>query len=265
MKKLFLILKHEPLIHFLLLGLLMVVIDHYMSRDDDYTLRINRTELQQYFTAIRGEHSGRIDQQDSLDLTNQFIMRQVLFTEATQRGYDLYDPVVRDRMIEKMKATLTEDINPEDEALKNYHVENSSRYRISEGISFRLVSFEQDHQPTPDSLSILKAFLQSGVQAMDINQARYTKKSRFELMRQFGMRFAREIDAIPENTWDGPLQSSKGVHLIYVEKKHYSESLPFEAVKAQVTNDYVLERRQRSFEENYRKLLANYRIIFDPI
>ena len=260
MKKLFVILKKEPLVHFMALGLILVIINKYMSAEAENTIKITTAELQQHFESVQDSNTQNLTDQDSIDLAEQYIMRQVLFTEATKRGYDAYDPVIRDRMVEKMKASLTDDIKPEVEELTQYYEENLLRYRIYEGISFDLVSFDLDIKPSTDSIEAIKKSLQKGEEVKGIRASKFVRQSRFELMRHFGMKFTRTIDAFKNRSWEGPVSSSRGIHLVWVEEKHYSDALPFEAVKAQVTNDYIMEMRAHSFQKNYNAIRSNYKI-----
>jgi hypothetical protein len=263
MKKLLLILKKEPLVHFMALGFLLMMMNKYLTAEAENTINITTAELQQHFASIQGDNGPNLTSKDSLDLSEAYIMRQVLFTEATKRGYDAYDPVIMDRMVEKMKASLTEDIRPGAEDLTKYYKENPQRYRIYEGISFNLVSFDLDNQPSADSISVLKKSLQKGNEVNGIKASSFDRQSRFELMRHFGMAFTRTIDALPVKSWEGPVSSSKGTHLVRVLEKHYSDVLPLEAVKAQVMNDYIMEMRALSFQKNYSAIRSKYRIQID--
>ncbi len=256
--------KKEPLVHFLVLGLILVAFNYYFERETENTLRISKAELQQYINALRGENLAAFGLEDSIQLAKAYITNQVLLAEAFKRGYDKYDPVITNRMIEKMKASLTDEIDPGDDDLRNYYEAHRLRYRMFEGISFRIVMLNMDNKTEADSLERLKKALNQD-QPMDIPISAFTKISRFELMRAFGMAFTRTIDGLDDKKWEGPVQSSKGPLLVFVEEKHYTDAPPFEAVKAQVINDYAVEMSQKSFEKNFRQIEAKYKIRIDSI
>lgn len=264
MIKLLNILKKEPLIHFLVLGVILVIINYYYSQETENTLTISKTALQQYFNSIRGENTQGITMEDSLELTDAYITNQVLLAEAVKRKYDKYDPIIRKRMIELMRVSLTDEINPDDEELRDYYEQHQLQYSMFDGISFLLVTFDKDNVPAADSLDRLTASLYA-YPNVDFPVSQFHKKSRFELMRAFGMAFSRNIDGLETKKWLGPIRSSKGSHLAYVEEKHYSDVLPFETVKAQVISDYTIEMSKRSFEKNFSKIESKYKIRIDSI
>ena len=76
----------------------------------------------------------------------------------------------------------------------------------------------------------------------------------------FGPEFARSLLTARKGTWEGPVKSGFGLHLVRVEKLVPGRIPKLWEVRAAVARDYEQGRRTRSLDREYQKLRQSYRI-----
>ena len=60
--------------------------------------------------------------------------------------------------------------------------------------------------------------------------------------------------------WVGPVESSFGLHLVYVDQKVDASQPQLSEVRPLVEREYMAERRKRDLESFYDKLLKKYTV-----
>lgn len=60
--------------------------------------------------------------------------------------------------------------------------------------------------------------------------------------RAFGEDFARALDALPEGSWQGPVASPFGLHLVWIEERSAAHPATFEEVRGRALHAYLRER-----------------------
>lgn len=118
----------EPLVHFLLLGVAFFAADAVFSGRSARTVIITEQEISNYINAntYKGISASR---EDSLLLTEKLITKKILLAEARNRKFDMYDPVVSERLIDRMQLALIRDTVPSDEQALAYYHAHPGRYQ----------------------------------------------------------------------------------------------------------------------------------------
>ena len=81
-----------------------------------------------------------------------------------------------------------------------------------------------------------------------------------ELKKSFGEQFASAISALPVGTWQGPINSGYGSHIVYVAK-HTDGHLPeLGEVREQVRREYLDTKRREATDKFYKALLSRYSV-----
>jgi parvulin-like peptidyl-prolyl isomerase len=94
-------------------------------------------------------------------------------------------------------------------------------------------------------------------------QLQYQQKSTDDIAREFGREFADELATVTPGSWQGPIKSGYGVHLVFVEERDAASIYPFDEVRERVKNDYLFELRQTRNDEVLEKLKARYEIVIE--
>jgi parvulin-like peptidyl-prolyl isomerase len=91
----------------------------------------------------------------------------------------------------------------------------------------------------------------------------YANISTRDIARLFGAQFATAIVALPPGTWQGPIPSGYGMHLVIVDERHDGRLPPLDAVRDAVRREWEHTCRKERIEQFYRTLLEKYTIIVE--
>ncbi len=272
----------EPLLHFLVLGALLFGLHALINNPPIESERSSRIEVSASdIDRFRGDwisQRGRPPTEEELQwLIDQFAREEVLYREALALGLDRGDYIVRRRLVQKMEF-LSQDLallaNPIEDELATYFLANRERYRIPTRLSFSHIYFNQDQraeaaeQDAQSVLAQLQAEADSPMRAPEqgdpfLLQDYYPAQSPQEVAQLFGDGFSQELFAIEPGTWQGPVESSYGLHLVRVHHRIESRLPELAEVRDQVRWDLMAEQRQEADEVLYARLLERYEVKVD--
>jgi hypothetical protein len=262
----------EPLVHFLAMGALLFLGYRLANPPvpDDSSRRIvvdgaviDRLQLeflrQWQQPPTRVELSGLIE---------EHVRQEILYREARALGLDRTDPVVRQRLAQSMEQLAMLELDalapPQEAELRAYFAANGSRFAEPAQVSFSHVFLNPDKRGvrTADEARTILAGLRAagsadGGSAGDAWQgrSRYTTMTPQEATRLFGRDFSARLFELPAGSWQGPVESGLGLHLVLVTERTPARIPPFEEVALEVRRDY-LEHRHR---ERRAAVLADMR------
>lgn len=259
----------EPLVHFLG-GALLVFAFFWATGTDrdpaDYEITISETDVAR-LKAGWVQNFRRAPTQDELDsLIDQEVKEEVYYREALRLGLDHNDPLIRRRLFTKMRFLDNQegvDDNPSDALLQKWLDERPEKYALSS-----LYDLEQIYlgQGAGQSVSATLDGLNQGTVEPDaIGQpislpAKLKQTGAFEITRQFGEKFAAELNNIEIGKWQGPIQSGFGQHLVKITTKKARQSPALDDVRQEVTNDWRAAQTARLEEAAFDKYSAQYEI-----
>lgn len=84
--------------------------------------------------------------------------------------------------------------------------------------------------------------------------------SAFEVERVFGPEFAAALKDLPVGSWQGPLRSGFGLHLVEVSARDDGRPAALDEVRAAIERDLLQDRKKQASAEFYRKLRSNYNV-----
>ncbi len=267
----------EPLIHFLALGALLFVLHTFVNNsrapEKDNRIVISDTKVEWLQSMWSKKWQRTPTEQELKGLIENYVREEILYREALTIGLDENDTIIRRRLAQKMEflaKDIGQMIKPTEDEIKNFFNTNIELYREPELISFSHVYFNQDHRANADmdSRTVLtslrekaispEAALSSGDRFM--LHYDYPQKSHVEIMKLFGMQFADTIFKISDGSWQGPVKSGYGLHLVYITERMEASLPDFDEVKQEVHNDFIDQSRKQSYEKYYHKLREKYDI-----
>jgi len=80
------------------------------------------------------------------------------------------------------------------------------------------------------------------------------------LTRDYGEKFAAALAALPTGTWQGPIESGLGMHLVYVSKRTEGRLPRLDEVHAAVRREWANDYRIEANEKFYEGLLKRYSV-----
>jgi parvulin-like peptidyl-prolyl isomerase len=211
-------------------------------------------------------------------LIDELVRDEVLYREALALGLDRDDVVIR-RLLRQKFEFVTQDLavdpEPAEDVLRAFYDEHAERYTRAAELSFSQIMFSPDRRGPAAEADAAKALeaLQtgSGREAADTLgdggalAPHYDNLADYEIAAIFGPDFAQSVSAQETGRWIGPVASSYGLHLVWIESRVPGAALPFDEVAGQVRDDWTYAQRKKANDAIYRKLLERYDVTVEPL
>lgn len=260
----------EPLVHFLVGALIIflwfAVVDVNRSEDQSHIL-IDETQIKRLVDGWVQSWRQPPSPDQLAGLIENRIRDEVYYREGLRLGLDQDDPVVRNRMVQKMRflqtAELAEASAPD---LAKWLQENKANYRIAAKFSFEQLYLGQDANSQDAALWLAK--LQAGevtpqsiAQPLGLPQS-HSLQTTDSIDRLFGTGFAAGLKNAQVGHWDGPVQSGFGMHLVRVTQfeKQQEATLSDESTRKRVKNDWRAAHKAALEARNLEQLKSRYSI-----
>jgi hypothetical protein len=209
-----------------------------------------------------------IDSDKEREVRARAIEDEVLYREAVRLGLDRDDPIVRQRLAQKL-LLLEEDLGgasqaPTDVELRAFFEQDRARWRRPARTRFVHV-FATRRDSLPDDRA-LAPWAESGVPRAGepFPYARDITGTREDLARVYGPEFADAVSARAiGGAFSEPVQSSFGWHRVRVVEREPGRLPTFEEARAEIALDYMLARRERIVGAYMKKTVGEYRITVD--
>jgi hypothetical protein len=266
----------EPLVHFLLIGLGLFVLYGRVATEgsDSRTIEISSARVQdltRQYQAVWSRHPTATELQGLIDT---YIHDEVMYREGLAMGLDKDDAVIKRRVRQKLDV-ISEEIGnqtaPSDDELNAYLAKNADVFRRAPILSFEQVFFSGDAPAEAVERRSAEALAQlnKGAPLASVGQATMlpaiVNATPADLVaRDFGEEFAKKLETLPLNVWQGPIASGMGAHLVRITERKPSELPALDSIRPQVLREWENQRRERNRAETYQAMLKNYRIVIDP-
>jgi len=274
-------LLREPLVHFLLLGLLVFAGFKFTSRSDagePGKIVVTQAQVESLVTGFTRTWQRPPTNLELEGLIREHIREEVCTREALALGLDKDDSVIRRRLRQKLEFisdSVASQAEPTDEALEKYLQAHPENFRAQRQFTFSQVYL--DPQKHGENLSRdvdqLLGQLRLAESRPDLSklgdslllEQDFEAVSGGEVSKQFGEKFAAKLVELPVGEWSGPVESGYGLHLVIVTERK-DGSLPALAdVRETVKRDWVNAQRSETNEKFYQALLKRYTVtIEDP-
>ena len=268
-------LLREPLVHFLLIGLGLFALYGRVATEnsDSRTIEVSSARVQDLERQYQAVWSRPPTATELKGLIDTYIHDEVMYREGLSMGLDKDDAVIKRRIRQKLDV-ISEEIGnqkaPSDAELNAYLTKNAEVFRRAPILSFEQVFFSGDapaeavERQSAEALAQLK----KGAPMASVGQATMlpaiVNATPADLVaRDFGEEFAKKLESLPLNVWQGPIASGMGAHLVRITERTPSELPELAAIRPQVLREWENQRRESNRAEVYQAMLKNYRIVID--
>jgi len=264
-------LAREPLAHFLLIGALLFGGLTVMKSLRRPVVRLEAQDLNQLATYWAVQMQRAPNKVELAGIIRDRIDEELLAREALRLGLDKGDMIIRRRLAQKM-AFATDDVaaaaEPSDATLRAYYARTAERYAAPARVSFQQVFFSGDRprggaekaaaqaleraeeggraDPTGDPFLFPLAYDDAGLQ---------------DLLRDYGEAFVKTLETAPIGSWQGPVLSPYGWHIVKVTARRKSAGATFESARDQVRDAWLADRRSEANAAFLRDLRKRYRVV----
>jgi hypothetical protein len=258
-------LLREPLLHFLVLGMLVFAADQSFrpASDERRAIKID-SAVEDTLIGIFKDNRGREPTDEELArLFRQWLQNEVYYREALALGLDRGDEMFRSRLIMKMREVVMNNIVipvPTEAELRGYLAQNRNRYDKPERYDF--VQFvASDINAGGKQADDLLQTIGAAVPEPYADQVRvYRNRTVENIAAMFGPGFAAGLTAGQETRWRA-LQSNQGWHLARIEAVHPAEPATFEDAKALIRADWELAWRKAAASEALKEIRQRYTLV----
>ena len=261
----------EPLVHFLLIGLLLFAL--YDAAGDsggsNRDIRIDDHVAASLYAQFRNTWQRPPTPAEMNALVDSYVREQIFYREGVALKLDRDDPTITRRISQKFTTIAEESgaAGPATETeLQRWLNRHADRYADPPLVTFDQIAFEQTTKENEErALNGAREALAEGADPRTLGSDRMLLPH-YELypvdlvQRDFGSDFAKALMSVRRGAWEGPLASGYGQHLVRVEKVIPGRLPKLDEVRTAVARDYEEQRRRKSVDETYRKLLQHYRI-----
>jgi parvulin-like peptidyl-prolyl isomerase len=196
--------------------------------------------------------------------------------EARLLGLDVNDPIVRRIVVQKMRLLLARQADseePRDADLRDYYERHRGEYAQDPRVTLRHVFVGADTVANASAAVALLERLRDRhvgpAAATGLGQpfalgTQLRAQSALDLGKLFGSEFAAAVFALELGGWQGPLRSTHGLHLVWVESMRARRVAAFDSVRSRVRAELRAARRQERLAAELRDLRARYVVRVEP-
>ena len=199
---------------------------------------------------------------------------EVLYREGLALGLDRDDPVIRRRVGQKIEfiADGAAPEAPSDAELEAWLAAHLADYAVEPRYGLRQVYFDPGRRGASleADLAAAREALVAGAdpEAAALGDATLLPAtlegaSTSAVARVFGPDFAEALAALPVGSWQGPVRSGYGLHLVQLTGRAELRAPSLDEVRPQVERDFLHARSIEAGQAFYEKLRARYRIRID--
>lgn len=266
-------LLREPLLHFLLLGAALFAVHAARtggptSEGPSRQVRLGEGEVRWLRETWTLQWQREPTPEELRTLVAEYLKEELLSREAREMGLDRDDVYVRRRLSQKVEFLLqdtTRLAEPTEDDLRRTFDAHPERFGGEPRISFTQVYFAREHRA--EALATLPRLV-AGANPMDqgdvlLLDAEIRAATRQAVAAQFGPKFADAVLALEPGSWQGPVESGYGLHLVRVTERTAARPRELAEVRAQVVERWREERQQEASERHLASLYEKYDVVAD--
>jgi len=270
----------EPLLHFLLLGLVLFVAYAYFQRgrggvESSKQIALSLDDLRTMDMYFQSQWHRQPTPNEFQAMVEDKVREEVLYREALAMGLDKDDTIVKRRMAQKMQF-LAEDVaaahEPSTAELKAWFEKNSNKFALPSRYSFRHLYFSPDKRgkdAQADATQVLSKIagqpedskLAASLADQFMFQDYYGDRAPDALAKEFGPQFVVALEKLKPGSWQGPIESGYGWHLVFVDTVIPGRIPAFEEMEPDVKTAWLAEQKKQAWQKAYADMRAKYSVL----
>ena len=270
----------EPLLHFLLIGTALFAVYATMYRgrggvESSRQIVLSLDELRQMDMYFESQWHRQPTPAEFQAMVEDKVREEVLYREALAQGLDKDDTIVKRRMAQKMQF-LAEDVaaahEPTTAELKAWFEKNSNKFALPSRISFRHLYFSPDKRgknAREDAAKVLAKItgqpedskLAASLADAFMFQDYYGDRAPSAIAKEFGPQFAVALEKVKPGSWQGPIESGYGWHLVFVDTVIPGRIPAFEEAESDVKTAWLAEQKATAWQKAYATMRAKYTVL----
>ena len=267
----------NPVVQIALLGLLIflalfIIYGPREPSESDRVIVVDESDVAQLIAGWQRTWNRLPTREELQGILQNHVKDEVLYQEALNEGLDRNSAVVKRALISQMDLMAEgqgEKRNIGEADIEAYYNLRSDQYVSPAEISFKQVYFSEEAER--EMLENLCANWNSNM--VDFETARAAGKAtmlapqvlelRSDLIdREFGEGFASRLLELESGRWHGPVPSTFGWHLVYLDTLIPSRRLALSEVRDDILQQLEYEDKEAAKEQFYTELMQQYDITY---
>jgi len=270
----------EPLVHFLLIGAVLFGVYSFTQEGrtasaSSKEIRLTLDELAQLTLLFQSQWRREPTEEEFSRMVENKVQGEILYREALAMGLDKDDEIVKRRMAQKMQF-LSEDVaaarEPTTAELRAWYEKNRASFAEPPRLSFRHLYFSPDRRGARAREDAAKALAKIAGRPEDTKvagsladpfmfQDYYRDRAPDYLGKEFGPQFALAVEKLTPGSWQGPIESGFGWHLVFVDTVIPGRVPPFEEIEADVKTAWLNEQKSIAWQKAYKDMRTKYTVL----
>jgi hypothetical protein len=270
----------EPLLHFLVLGLALFVVNAFMNRgrggvEPSRQIALTLDDLRQMTLYFESQWRRPPTPEEFGRLVEEKVREEVLYREGLAMGLDKDDTIVKRRLAQKLQF-LSEDVatahEPDTAVLQAWYEQHRDEFALPGRITFRQLYFSPDGRGAHARADAEAALAKLARQPVDapiavslgdsfMLQDYYGDRTSTQLAKDFGPAFAQTVFRLKPGSWQGPVESGFGWHLVFVDSFVPGRSPDFEEIEPDVKTAWLSQQKAEAWQKAYDAMRAKYAVL----
>jgi hypothetical protein len=260
----------EPLLHFAIAGALLFAAYGWINRGETEaspdTLHLSVAEVDWLRETWTNQWQRPPTDYELRGLVSDYLRESLLAREAVAIGLDENDIVVTRRLAQKMAflvegtALLSE---PSEQQLRDLYDTQKDLFQSAGSVTFTQLFFK-DEQIAQRALEELGKNPDAEVGNSSLLPRAFLAEHRQAVAGVLGEEMAGEIFSVATGSWQGPLASAYGFHLVRIEQRVDPAPLPFDQARPRVAEEWHRLTQARVSQEFYAGLMKKYELSVEP-
>lgn len=272
----------EPLLHFLVAAAALFAVYGWLGgnkqdneQESSRTVHVRAADVQWLTGIWKRQWNREPTLEEARGLVADYVKEEILSREARAMKLDENDIVVRRRLAQKLSFLIEDTVHlaePSEEDLRAVYNANPQRFDPGARISFNQIYFNPERRADAlgDAKQILMKLSADGnnedtAELGDrlLSGSDFRAADEQAVSAAFGPEFAKKIFALKSGSWNGPLRSGYGFHLIYVEDVQNAKASNLADIRPQLVAEWRRAQEDIANQKFMAGLRKKYQIIPD--
>lgn len=258
-------LLREPLLHFLILGMIIFVLSDVVGTNKKEQIVITPALTQYLFKHHQQLRLKVLSEKDKKQILDDYIKEEMLYREAYHRGLDKGDSRIRQLLVRKMYGVIQQSLpEPSEQELRAFYLDNPELFSSPATLTLEQVYFKH----ADDIPDFLLTTLNSGASFLDYgeNMSNFGRVIRnvtpAVLSRELGAKTANDIQSTQHQLWFGPTHSRYGVHFFRITQRHEPVLWRYEDVSREIGQLWFQFKSEKLLNEELQHIANSYDIVY---
>ncbi len=274
----------EPIVYFFVLGCVVFGLHSFLNHDTQdesaasFRVQVTSADIEWLRSSWKARMLRQPTPQELQGLIDNYIRDEIISREALTLGLDEGDRVIKNRLVQKLLFVfedLAETVEPTDDELKEYMQAHGEKYKEPATISFSQVYLHPERhadvwKEAEGLLHRLQENTLMGEEAASLGDASmlnvsYDRVSSDRVADILGKEFAEELFQQEERRWQGPIASTFGLHLVFIDKRSAEQYPEYKQIRDALKYDFMYERKRTVIDKAYEAAKSRYTILVEGL